>query len=121
MTGRKLMGRLVALCLPAGVGIVLLGTVAATSEEPEMLLPKANGDVNGSMAIDISDGIYLLNHLFLGGPEVMPLACEPNAVLHNGDVNGDGAIDVSDPIYLLRWLFVGGPEPKPGCLLPSEE
>jgi hypothetical protein len=31
-----------------------------------------NGDVNGSGVIDISDASYLLNHLFLGGPALVP-------------------------------------------------
>jgi hypothetical protein len=40
-------------------------------------VPLANGDVNGDGAIDMSDAIYLLDHLFLGGPAMVPLECVP--------------------------------------------
>ena len=35
-----------------------------------------NGDVNGSGAIDIADAQYLLNWLFLGGPDPVAIAQE---------------------------------------------
>lgn len=76
-----------------------------------------NGDVNGDLERDVSDAIYSLSHLFLGGPAPVPLAyCAglPPAV-ENGDTNGDGAFDLSDPIYLLGWLFCGGSAPQAAC------
>jgi type VI secretion system VgrG family protein len=39
--------------------------------------PSGNGDVNGDGARDISDGIYLLNWLFTGGPEPVAIAGSP--------------------------------------------
>jgi hypothetical protein len=76
-----------------------------------------NGDVNGDLARDVSDPIYLLAHLFLGGPEAAPLAhCGAQAPLvRNGDANGDGNLDVSDPIRLLGWLFDSAPAPLHPC------
>jgi len=76
-----------------------------------------NGDVNGDMERDVTDVVYLLSGLFLGGPEAAPLAsCDGlPQTLKNGDVNGDGALDVSDPIGLLGWLFVGSSEPVAPC------
>jgi len=76
-----------------------------------------NGDVNGDMARDVSDGIYLLSHLFLGGPAPVELAyCGASTpAVRNGDSNGDGAIDVSDPIRLLTWLYAGGTAPADEC------
>jgi len=38
-----------------------------------------NGDVNGDQTLDMSDAVYLLIHLFNGGPE--PVACAQNAEL----------------------------------------
>ncbi|MCB2230186.1 S8 family serine peptidase [bacterium] len=69
-----------------------------------------NGDGGG--AVDLSDLIYLVNYLFLGGPAP---ACVGAA-----NVNGDlgCAIDLSDLIYLVNYLFLGGPAPAaciPAC------
>ncbi len=68
------------------------------------------GDCNDDGVVDISDGSYLLNWLFLGGP---PLPC-----LAAGDPNVDGGVDISDASYLLNFLFLGGPPPAspfPAC------
>ena len=67
------------------------------------------GDANGDLELDISDGIFTLSYLFLGGesPE-----CDDAA-----DTNDDGAVDISDAVNLLNFLFLGGPLPqgtKPG-------
>src|SRR5262245_49894985 len=45
--------------------------------------PSGNGDVNADQAIDISDPVYLLNHLFFAGPPPAPLdppACSAGVV-----------------------------------------
>ncbi len=68
------------------------------------------GDVNDDGKHDISDGIFHLSHLFLGGER---WNCDEGA-----DINGDGKQDISDPVYLLTHLFLGGPEPPapyPDC------
>jgi len=76
-----------------------------------------NGDVNGDQSRDVSDVIYVLSHLFTGGPGPVPLAyCGVSRpAVENGDTNGSGYVDVSDPIRLLGWLFSGGAEPTPAC------
>lgn len=63
------------------------------------------GDANRDSAVDISDAIFTLVYLFLGGN---PPAC-PDAA----DLNDDGKIDVSDPIALLWSLFL-----EPGRWIP---
>jgi hypothetical protein len=72
------------------------------------LLGDCNAD--GKNQPDLSDSIYLLTHLFLGGPApACRVAC---------DANSDGTPDLSDAIYLLTYLFLGGPaprEPFPAC------
>jgi plastocyanin len=69
-----------------------------------------NDDAGGS--VDLSDLIYLVNYLFLGGPSP---ACPASA-----NVNGDAgcSVDLSDLIFLVNYLFLGGPPPAacdPAC------
>ena len=61
------------------------------------------GDPNSDGSVNITDGIYVLNFLFLGGPEP--------TCLESADVNDDGSINITDGIYILNFLFLGGPEP----------
>jgi hypothetical protein len=65
------------------------------------------GDVNEDGGIDVSDAIFLINYLFIGGPAPNPLAL--------GDLSGDCSIDIADAVYLINYLFVYGPEPEWGC------
>ncbi len=82
------------------------------------------GDANSDNLVDLSDGIFILSRLFLGG---LPLEC-PEA----GDTNDDDIGDLSDAVFLFQSLFLGGrpippPYPKPGqspgssypCGIPS--
>lgn len=62
-----------------------------------------NGDANGSGEIEVSDIIYLVNYIFLYGPEPDPYLC--------GDVDCDGDIRLVDIIYLINYVFRGGPPP----------
>jgi hypothetical protein len=65
----------------------------------------ARGDANGDGSINSGDIVYLINYLFVGGPEPQPW--------ESGDANCDGAINSSDVIYLINYLFIDGP--APGC------
>lgn len=68
------------------------------------------GDANTDGDIDISDGITMLAHLFLGSVD---LECRDAA-----NANNDGVVDISDASYLFMYLFLGGeplPPPFPGC------
>jgi hypothetical protein len=72
-------------------------------------------DSNADGRVDISDPVYTLSHLFLGGPAH---TCEASA-----DANGDLRVDISDPVYTLSHLFLGGPAPArpfPDCGLSSD-
>jgi hypothetical protein len=77
------------------------------------------GDCNDDGAVDISDGVCILNWLFLGG-------ATPGCVAVT-NTNGDAGSDISDAVYVLTHLFLGGPapvEPFPGCgpgTLPADE
>ncbi|MBI4603199.1 MAG: hypothetical protein HY721_14685 [Planctomycetes bacterium] len=63
----------------------------------------ARGRVSGDDRIDLSDSVFIIGYLFLGGPSPDPMVA--------GDTNHDGRIDIADPIYLLNYLFQGGPAP----------
>lgn len=71
------------------------------------------GDANGDGNINVSDVVYLINYLFIGGPAPDPIA--------RGDVNRDNFVNVTDVVYLINYLFIGGPSPCEGKLLSSSE
>jgi hypothetical protein len=61
------------------------------------------GDSNNDGKIDIADVVFLINYLFIEGPEPDPW--------ENGDVTCNGEISIEDVIYLLNYLFQNGPPP----------
>jgi hypothetical protein len=61
------------------------------------------GDVNRDGKINAADVVYLINYLFIHGPEPIPREA--------GDVNCDAKISASDVVYLINYLFIGGPPP----------
>jgi hypothetical protein len=72
------------------------------------------GDSNLDGRLDVSDAVFSLAALFLGGD---PFRCEDAA-----DTNDSGRIDISDPIFGLTYLFQGGPSPPaPGPELPGAD
>ena len=71
------------------------------------------GDCNQDGALDLSDVICLLGHLFQGTPATLPCTSEA-ANLALMDCNRDGGVDLSDAIYKLAFLFQGGPPPDQG-------
>ncbi len=108
------LGRDARVNLSSAVGIALglcvLALMAGMSPTVEAALLR--GDANGDQAVDVSDAVFTLAHLFLGGraPD-----CDDAA-----DANDDGVVDISDPIAILEYLFTGGrsdlpaPFPAPG-------
>ncbi|MBI4605031.1 MAG: PQQ-binding-like beta-propeller repeat protein [Planctomycetes bacterium] len=68
------------------------------------------GDCNADKKNDLSDAVYGLAYLFLGGPAP---SCEEAC-----NTNGDAKLDLSDAVYELTYLFLGGPPPDaphPDC------
>lgn len=65
------------------------------------------GDCNSDGVIDVGDVVYLINYLFKGGDEPVPMLCV-------GDCNSDTIVNVGDVVHLINYLFKGGPEPE-GC------
>jgi hypothetical protein len=60
-------------------------------------------DVNEDGRVSISDAVWLLSELFLGGARTR---CRPAA-----DCDGDGEESLTDVIRGLSYLFLGGPPP----------
>ena len=77
--------------------------VFALSTIAEAQSPFTRGDSNLDGNTDISDGVNMLNILFLGSPDP---GCQDAR-----DTNDDGRADISDGVFLLSHLFTGGPEP----------
>ncbi|MDX9856910.1 MAG: LamG-like jellyroll fold domain-containing protein [candidate division Zixibacteria bacterium] len=69
--------------------------------------PTGNVNDDPQDQIDLSDLVFLVNHLFLGGPAP---ACRGES-----NINGDPAceVDLTDLIYFVNHLFLGGPAPRP--------
>jgi hypothetical protein len=64
-------------------------------------------DPNNDGTCNITDGIYILNFLFIGGP---PPTCRESA-----DANNDKAVNITDGIVVLNYLVLGGTAPaSPG-------
>ena len=84
------------------------GILADTGRVIYKLIAFTRGDVNQDQVIDIFDVVYLLDHVFSGGPAPLPVA-------ESGNVNADAnhIIDIFDVIYLIEHIFSGGPPPPP--------
>ena len=80
-------------------------TVAQVTEIVEPGTRFIRGDSNSDSAVDLSDGVFVLNFLFLGGtrPDCMKSA----------DTNDTNEIDLTDGIFLFSHLFLGGNTPPP--------
>lgn len=61
------------------------------------------GDDNQDGIINIGDVVYMINYLFKGGDQPIPLEA--------GDSNCNGDVDVGDVVYLINYLFGQGPSP----------
>lgn len=70
-------------------------TIPVHAEPP---VPFKLGDMNADGRQDISDPIFGLGYLFLGGPGP---PCKKSM-----DLTGDNQLDISDPIFLLNFLFL---------------
>ena len=84
---------LVPRCDPNGTFVLM----------PEPTFRRGNTDAHPT--IDLTDAVFILIHLFLGGADP---AC-PDAA----DVDDNGRIELTDAVFLLQHLFQGGEGPPP--------
>jgi len=69
--------------------------------------PFHRADANGDGGLNITDGVYVLNYLFLGS--------EAPGCLETADTDDDGAVNITDAVTILKYLFLGGAAPaSPG-------
>ena len=61
------------------------------------------GDINIDGSSDVGDLVYMVEHMFNGGPEPPRWELE--------DVDGSGSIDIADLVYLVDYEFGNGPPP----------
>jgi hypothetical protein len=64
------------------------------------------GDCNTDGNVTASDVVFLINYLFIGGPEPPLAFC---------DCNGDCKVNASDVVCMINYLFIGGPKPATPC------
>ena len=106
---------------------IILAYLFEGGSAPESLL---SADANQDSRLDISDAIFISNHLFIRGDAnddgfvdladvefILAYLFEGGAqprFLEAADTNADGAVDISDAIYLSNYLSLGGnPPPSP--------
>ena len=65
------------------------------------------GDANSDETVNVSDAVYIINYVFVGGNPPDPLC--------KGEANGDGKVNVSDAVYIINYVFVGGQPPVDDC------
>ena len=65
--------------------------------------PFVRGDCNADGNRNLTDGVFMLNYLFLQGPVPTCLAA--------CDANGDGDLNITAAVFLLNYLFLAGPTP----------
>jgi hypothetical protein len=87
--------------LDASGGVVSLDEFNSLTPDPLFL----RGDVDWNEYLDISDGIGILNRLFVLGSSRY-FDCQDAA-----DTNDDGDLDISDAIGLFSYLYLGGTAP----------
>ncbi len=61
------------------------------------------GDANKDGTVNVSDAVYVINYVFIGGDPPDPMAA--------GDCNCDGSCNVSDAVWIINYVFVGGNTP----------
>jgi Periplasmic copper-binding protein (NosD)/Dockerin type I domain/Right handed beta helix region len=61
------------------------------------------GDANNDKTVNVSDAVYIVNYVFIGGGPPIPI--------ESGDPNCDGECNISDAVWIINYVFLGGNEP----------
>ena len=98
----------VILAGPGGTALEVIDAECASLQEDETSFIR--GDANDDSMVNLTDAIFILSHLFMGG--------QGPACLAAADSTGNRSLDLSDSVFLLNFLFNGGdapPAPFPEC------
>lgn len=107
-----------ALGAPAVDNVVVVGgqSIDASFVDGSITLDEVTvpiflrGDGNNDTRVDIGDGIFVLNYLFLGGPAGTCLAAS--------DADGNGSVEMTDAVAIISYQLLMGPPlaaPFPEC------
>jgi Peptidase family M1 domain/Peptidase M1 N-terminal domain/Putative Ig domain/Dockerin type I domain len=66
--------------------------------------PLLVGDANNDGLVNVSDAVWIINYVFVGGDP-------PQPIMEIGDANCDGDVDVSDSVWIINYVFLGGAYP----------
>ncbi len=66
------------------------------------------GDTNNDGQLNVSDAVFIIAHIFGGGPTP-----QPNPIV--GDANCSGGLSISDAVFIIAYIFGGGADPR-SCL-----
>lgn len=93
-----------------GIGIEIPGgpeEIAISLAPPPVVTDPIflRGDGNSDGKVDLSDAVFVLNYLFLGGTAP--------GCLDTADADDNESVEITDPILVLNFLFLGGPSPAP--------
>lgn len=61
------------------------------------------GDANADESVNVSDAVFIINYVFVGGDTPNPI--------ESADANCDSSVNVSDAVYIINFVFVGGNDP----------
>ncbi|NIP41921.1 MAG: hypothetical protein GWO41_16275 [candidate division Zixibacteria bacterium] len=61
------------------------------------------GDPNADQNVNISDAVYIVNYVFIGGAPPDPM--------ESGDASCDGNVNVSDAVWIINYIFMGTGDP----------
>ena len=61
------------------------------------------GDANGDRTVNIGDAVFVINYIFKGGRNPIPIEA--------ADANCDHAVNVGDAVYVVNYIFKGGAAP----------
>jgi hypothetical protein len=79
-----------------------------SSSEVQLIKYGVPGDANYDNTCNVSDAIWIINYVFLGGP--------PPIIMNRGDANHDCTVNVTDAVYINNYIYVGGDPPVIGCV-----
>ncbi len=65
------------------------------------------GDTDGNSLVTVSDAVFLINYIFVGGSQPSPPL--------SGDVDCNGVVTILDAVYLINYIFSGGDAPCAVC------